>query len=89
MEIPTHLEVVFALLTLALVLATIRFVLGPTLADRVVALDLIAAIAVGLTIAYGLAADESVLVDAALVIALISFLGTVVVARCIEQRKDE
>ena len=75
-----------AMLTLAVVLAFIRVLLGPSLPDRVVAFDLMASVAVGIMVLYSIAAEETVFLDVAIVLALISFLGTVAFARYLEQR---
>ena len=75
-----------AMLTLAVVLAFIRVLMGPSLPDRVVAFDLMASVAVGIMVLYSIAAEETVFLDVAIVLALISFLGTVAFARYLEQR---
>ncbi len=90
--IPTFvpLTVVFAMLTTALFLSLIRLISGPSLPDRVVALDLIAVIAVGMITVYAIDLDQKVFLDAAIVVALIAFLGTVAFARYVERRaRDE
>lgn len=74
------------LLSVALVLAFSRLVRGPSLADRVVALDLTALIVVGLLAAYEIQTAEPVLLDAAIVLALIGFVSTVAFARYLERR---
>jgi multicomponent Na+:H+ antiporter subunit F len=78
--------VAFPLLTIAVVLAFVRMVRGPSLPDRVVALDLIATLMIGIIAVYAIATDEPVLLDLAIVLALISFLGTVAFAHYIERR---
>ena len=76
----------FPLLTVTVILAFMRLVRGPTLPDRVVALDLIATLMIGIIAVYAIATDEPVFLDPALVLALISFLGTVAFASYIERR---
>jgi multicomponent Na+:H+ antiporter subunit F len=76
----------FPLLTITVILAFVRLVRGPTLPDRVVALDLIATLMIGIIAVYAIATDEPVFLDLALVLALISFLGTVAFATYIERR---
>lgn len=78
--------VAFPLLTIAVILAFVRLVRGPTLPDRVVALDLISTLMIGIIAVYAIATDEPVLLDLAIVLALISFLGTVAFAHYIERR---
>ncbi len=78
--------VAFPLLTIAVILAFVRLVRGPSLPDRVVALDLISSLMIGIIAVYAIATDEPVLLDLAIVLALISFLGTVAFANYIERR---
>jgi multicomponent Na+:H+ antiporter subunit F len=80
------LTVVFAMLTLALFFTFARLVRGPSLPDRVVALDLIAVIAVGMITVYAIDLDQQVFLDVAIVVALIAFLGTVAFAQYVERR---
>lgn len=74
---------------LALFLAFFRLVRGPSLPDRVVALDLIGVIAVGVIAAYDILTEQPVLLDAATVVALVAFLGTVAFAHYVERRKQD
>ena len=83
------LTVVFAMLTAALFLSFIRLISGPSLPDRVVALDLIAVIAVGMITVYAIDLDQKVFLDAAIIVALIAFLGTVAFARYVERRASD
>jgi multicomponent Na+:H+ antiporter subunit F len=79
-----------ALVGLAMFLAFARLVRGPTLPDRVVALDLMGVLAVGMLAAYAAATDQPGLLDPAAVLALVGFLGTVAFARYLERRgRDE
>jgi multicomponent Na+:H+ antiporter subunit F len=78
--------VIFSMLSVALFLAFVRLVRGPSLPDRVVALDLIAALTVGFIAVYAIDTGERVFLDVAIVVALITFLGTVAFARYIERR---
>lgn len=79
-------QIVFGMLIVALFLAFFRLVRGPSLPDRVVALDLIAVINVGIIAVYAIDTDQSVLLDAAIVVGLITFLGTVAFAQYMERR---
>jgi multicomponent Na+:H+ antiporter subunit F len=74
------------MLALAVVLAFVRVLRGPSLPDRVVAFDLMTSVAVGIMAVYTLSTGETVYLDVAIVLALISFLGTVAFARYLEQR---
>jgi multicomponent Na+:H+ antiporter subunit F len=75
-----------ALLVVALLLTLLRLVWGPSLPDRVLALDLMATIAVSLVAVYAMMNEVAVLLDVAVVLALIAFLGTVAFSLFIERR---
>jgi multicomponent Na+:H+ antiporter subunit F len=81
--------VVFVMISVALLLAFVRLARGPSLSDRVIALDLIAVLAVGLIAMVAFAADQAVFLDAAIVLALVAFLGTVAFARYLERRAHD
>jgi multicomponent Na+:H+ antiporter subunit F len=79
------MNVIFGLLITGIFLSFIRLILGPTLADRVVALDLIGVLSVGLIALYAVFQDQAVFIDIAVVLALIAFLGTIAFAHFIEK----
>ena len=82
--------VAYGMIALALLLVFVRLARGPSLADRVIALDLIAVLAVGLIAMVTLETDQPVFLDAAIVLALVAFLGTVAFGRYLERRaRDE
>jgi multicomponent Na+:H+ antiporter subunit F len=74
-----------AMLALAAALAFLRMLRGPTLPDRVVALDLIGVLIVCVMVAIAAATGEQTYLDVAIVIALVTFVGTVAYARYIER----
>ena len=76
-----------AMLSLALLLAFLRLAMGPSVADRVVALDLIGVLSVGIIILYSVATGLPVFLDAAITLALVSFAGTIAFARYIERSR--
>jgi multicomponent Na+:H+ antiporter subunit F len=82
---PVVASLVLLMLSVALILAFIRLVRGPSLPDRVVALDLIAILSVGIIADYDIATNDTVFLDVAVVLALIAFLGTVAFARYVER----
>jgi multicomponent Na+:H+ antiporter subunit F len=69
------------LLLAALVLTFTRLVRGPSIPDRVVALDAIAGVSVGILAALAVVLDQPVFLDVAVVVALVSFVGTVAFAQ--------
>lgn len=77
--------VLYGLLFLSMFLALIRLIRGPSLPDRIVALDLFALSAVGLIGVYSVLTDQPIYIDEAMVLALIAFLGTTAFAHFIEK----
>ncbi|MGL6260253.1 monovalent cation/H+ antiporter complex subunit F [Vibrio sp. WXL103] len=84
--IETVYDIGFAMLTLALLIASVRLLKGPSLPDRVVALELMASLTVGLVVLYGIAHGEPKFIDVAIVLALTSFLAAVGFSRFLEKR---
>lgn len=80
------LYIVLPALLLTIGLVFIRLVRGPSLPDRVIALDLLATTSMGIIAVYAVSANQPVLLDAAVVLALLSFLGTVAFAYYLQQR---
>jgi multicomponent Na+:H+ antiporter subunit F len=78
-------QVTLAILGLALLVAFVRLVKGPTLPDRIVAIDLFGALVVGLIVVLAGWSGVRATLDAAIVIALIGFLGTVAYATYVER----
>ncbi len=82
-------QFVLAALGVALLMAMVRLVKGPTLPDRVVAMDLIGVLVVGLIVVLAAATGVRTTLDAAIVIALIGFVGTVAYATYVERGHRE
>lgn len=78
-----------ALIGAAVLLAFVRLVHGPNLANRVVAVDLLSALGIGVAGAGSVLAGDPVYLDVALVLALVAFLGTVAFARYAERGGHE
>ncbi|TVQ56091.1 MAG: hypothetical protein EA355_08260 [Rhodobacteraceae bacterium] len=77
--------IAIAVSALSLGLVFVRLVRGPTLADRVVALDLVSSITVVLLTLFALALGDGAYLDAAIALALVAFLATVAFARYIDR----
>jgi multicomponent Na+:H+ antiporter subunit F len=67
-------------------MALIRALRGPNLVDRIVALDLVLLLVAGGLAVHGARTGSELFVAAVIVVALVAFVGTVVVARFIEWR---
>lgn len=79
-------EACWAFLCLGLVAGFIRLIRGPSLPDRVIAFDLMVSILVGMLALFSIHTHETVYLDVALVLGLISFLGTVMFSKYLTRR---
>jgi multicomponent Na+:H+ antiporter subunit F len=79
------INITLGLLILAMFMAFVRLVRGPSLPARVVALDMMTALAVGIIAVYAVATGQTIFLDVAIVLALIGFLGTVAFAYFVEK----
>ena len=80
------ITVAYVMLSLAAILFVVRLLLGPSVPDRIVALDgLLITVMCGVLVTAS--DDGSALgIDTVLVVALMGFIGTGVLARYVEQR---
>jgi multicomponent K+:H+ antiporter subunit F len=78
--LPYVLPVVIGALAMALALAAWRLLVGPSPADRVLALDTLYIDALALLVALGVWRDTALYFEVALLIGLLGFVGTVCVA---------
>lgn len=69
------------MLFIAMLISVVRVVIGPTLADRVLALDLLTVLAMGFVGAIAIRTGLTLYLDIAISLALLGFLATVAFAR--------
>jgi len=74
------------LLLIFMLLCLIRFILGPTIPDRIVALDTMNTLVVAGMILVGAAYEEVIYIDIAIIYALLSYISTLYVAKYLEGR---
>ncbi len=74
-------------LGVCVIVALVRVFLGPTTPDRIVGLDTINTIVVMIMVILGIAFKEVILIDVAIVYALLSFVTTLFIAKYIEKGK--
>lgn len=70
----------------AAVIASVRLVKGPTAPDRVIAGDLMVNMFLALMVLLGIYFDQPVMLDTALLLAFLTFIGTLAVAKYLEGR---
>jgi multicomponent Na+:H+ antiporter subunit F len=80
--------VALTMLATAAALTFIRVLKGPTLADRVISIDLIGVLMVCLLVVMSAVTRQQAFLDVAMVVALISFVGTVAYASYIERNQS-
>ena len=73
------------LLLIAIFMTLYRFLIGPSLSDRIVAYDVLSILSISLLVIIALTFKSSLYLDIALVFGLISFLGTTIFGRYIEK----
>jgi multicomponent Na+:H+ antiporter subunit F len=71
------LFVVMPILCLSVIFTFVRFIKGPTTADRVISLDLIITTGVGIIGLFSIIYNHPAFMDVAMILALIAFLGTI------------
>ena len=76
--------VVLPLISLGVLFSFLRFVKGPTAADRVVALDTMSIIITASLVLLGALFERFIYVDVALIYGVLGFIGVIVIARYIE-----
>ena len=79
--------VILPVLSLALLLTFARLLRGPSLSDRVIALDMLTTLGIGVVAVYAVFTGQPALLDVAILLALLVFLGTVGFAYYIERRE--
>jgi multicomponent Na+:H+ antiporter subunit F len=77
---------VILLLVIAAMAGFYRLLVGPTKADRVIAFDLLFAVAVVLCICASLASGSTAFLDVAIGLSLVGFLATIAWARLIDRQ---
>ena len=77
------LTLALAILSISMLLTVVRVILGPTLPDRVLALDMLVAIAIGFIAVLGIRTGQTLYADIAIALGLVGFLATMAFARFI------
>jgi multicomponent Na+:H+ antiporter subunit F len=84
--IETVTTICFVLLGLAMIGAIVRIIIGPTLADRILGLDTITILAVGIIGVFAVRTGLALYADIAIAVALVGFLSTVAFAQYLLSR---
>ncbi|QDU35974.1 Na(+)/H(+) antiporter subunit F [Maioricimonas rarisocia] len=87
--VPLTAEISLVVLVVAIGLAVLRLMKGPSLPDRVVALDLIATLLVGLIAVSAVETGDMLFLRVAMVVALFNFIGTIGYAWYLQRERPE
>jgi multicomponent Na+:H+ antiporter subunit F len=79
-------SITLVVLSIAFILTTIRVVIGPELADRVMALDIMISIGIGFIAVIAIKTGFTLYLDIAIALSLVGFLSTIAFARYILNR---
>jgi multicomponent Na+:H+ antiporter subunit F len=79
------LRIAAVLIFFAILFGVIRLVIGKTLVDRIVAIDMLTVVSLALIALYAQVSGRFVYIDVALVYALLSFLAVLAIARFLER----
>jgi len=83
--INTIILAAIVIMTIAMLLAMIRFIIGPNVVNRVVAFDALTIISLVMIGIIAVLADRMIYLDVAIVYGLLSFMGVIVVAKYIQR----
>lgn len=72
---------VVGVLLILVILSLVRLVIGPTAADRTIALDTVNTLTIAAMILLGVIYQEIIFIDVAIVYALLSFVSTLYIAK--------
>ena len=74
------------ILMLAMLFTLYRLLKGPTFNDQIAAMDLLASTIIGIILVYGMLINNRMYFDIAIIIALVSFIGTIAISTFIKNK---
>ena len=83
--VSTLLNIALVLIALSMILATIRFISGPSAVDRLVSFDVLTIASIALIGVIAYTGGRIIYLDIALVYGLLSFMGVIIVAKYLEK----
>jgi multicomponent Na+:H+ antiporter subunit F len=72
------------LFSVSFLITTLRVIVGPTLPDRIIGLDMLVVVAIGFIATIGIKTGFTLYVDVAIALGLVGFLATVAFARFVK-----
>ncbi len=83
------LGLVLVAVSVACFCCAVRAFIGPTIPDRVVAIDAMTSLMIAALVVLGVRYRAAIFLDVAMVYALLAFVGTLVVSKYLERRGSE
>lgn len=80
------LQASLVIITSSIILMIFRLIIGPSLEDRILSLDLITTTGIALIAVYSMISRKTTILDIGVIIGLIAFLGTIAFAYYLERR---
>jgi len=77
---------ILPLLAISLLFVLYRLFKGPSIPDRIIALDLMITSGIGVIVVYSIINNQAAFLDIAMVLALIAFLGTISFSYYLKQK---
>ncbi|MCK5662977.1 MAG: cation:proton antiporter [Thiotrichaceae bacterium] len=81
----TLLSVSLLLIALSFILIIIRFLISSTVADRIIALDVLTVSSIGMLVILAQMFERVIYLDVAIVYGILSFIGVIVIAKYMEK----
>jgi multicomponent Na+:H+ antiporter subunit F len=76
----------FIVIGISIFVIFIRLVIGPSLEDRIIALDLLSIIGIAFVAIYAISTDNTQVLDVGIILGILAFLGTVAFGYYLERR---
>ena len=81
--------IAIVIISISTLLTLIRFIIGPSLPDRVISLDVFSANLLAVLAIYSVLSGEKAYLDVALIMSLIAFVGTMTFAYYLVQKRKK
>lgn len=85
----TSAYIAIAIISVSIVLTLIRFLMGPSLPDRIISLDVFTANLLAVLAIYSVLSDQKTYLNVSLIMSLVAFVGTMTFAYYLVQKRKE
>lgn len=85
-DIILYIALIF--LMLAMIFTLYRLLKGPSFNDQIAAMDLLASVIIGIILVYAMLVNHILYFDITIIIALVSFIGTIAISTFIKQKNN-